>query len=136
VGGVGVVATGTLTGVALSAGGVVGTEGVRGLAVGGFGVVADPGEIRGFALSLGRVDSPAQIRGAVVGGYRVKAPAVSGLAASVLMNRSTDFSGLGVAGYNEVRGTQRGLVIGIFNTAEVLHGLQIGLLNHAGNNPP
>jgi hypothetical protein len=136
IGGAGVVATGTFTGIAISAGGVVGTEGVRGFALGGFGVVSDPGEIRGIALSLGRVDSPEEIRGAAVGGYRVKAPEISGLAASVLMNRSQDFAGFGVAGYNEVRGTQRGIVIGLFNTAEVLRGLQIGLLNHAGNNPP
>ena len=29
---------------------------------------------------------------------------------------------------------KRGLTIGIFNKAEELEGIQIGLLNHAGNN--
>jgi hypothetical protein len=31
--------------------------------------------------------------------------------------------------------TQRGLSIGIFNHADNLHGVQIGVLNFAGNNP-
>jgi hypothetical protein len=31
---------------------------------------------------------------------------------------------------------QVGLSIGLLNWTDVLHGVQIGLLNHAGNNPP
>jgi hypothetical protein len=33
-----------------------------------------------------------------------------------------------------VRGEQHGLTIGLFNYAESLDGVQVGLLNYAGNN--
>ena len=35
--------------------------------------------------------------------------------------------------YNDVRGIQQGLAIGLFNYARTLDGLQIGLLNYAAN---
>jgi hypothetical protein len=44
--------------------------------------------------------------------------------------------GVSIAGYNDVRGRQRGLSIGLYNYARVLHGLQLGLINVARNNPP
>jgi hypothetical protein len=50
------------------------------------------------------------------------------------MMRTGNFDGIGVAPYTEVRGVQRGITIGLFNRAEELHGIQIGLLNYAGNN--
>ncbi|MBA2245275.1 MAG: FtsX-like permease family protein [Gemmatimonadetes bacterium] len=44
--------------------------------------------------------------------------------------------GVNVSAYNDVRGTQQGLVIGIFNYARELDGLQVGVLNYAANKPP
>ena len=44
-------------------------------------------------------------------------------------------TGVSVSAVNYVDGTQRGLSIGLFNYAETLHGVQLGLLNYAGNNP-
>ena len=41
---------------------------------------------------------------------------------------------LGSEAYNNVKETT-GLSIGIFNRARVLNGIQIGVLNNAGNNP-
>ena len=41
--------------------------------------------------------------------------------------------GLSVSAYNDIRGTQRGVTIGIYNRARILDGLQIGMLNYAGN---
>ena len=49
--------------------------------------------------------------------------------------RSEDFSGLGAAAYTRVTGRVDGLTIALFNYAAELHGVQIGLLNYAGNNP-
>jgi hypothetical protein len=43
--------------------------------------------------------------------------------------------GATVAAATHVRGTQRGLAIGLLNYARTLHGVQIGLLNVARNNP-
>jgi hypothetical protein len=41
--------------------------------------------------------------------------------------------GLSVSAVNNVRGTQRGLTIGIVNIADELHGLQVGVINIARN---
>jgi hypothetical protein len=38
-----------------------------------------------------------------------------------------------VSAFNNIRGTQQGLAIGIFNYARSLDGVQVGLLNYAGN---
>ncbi len=46
------------------------------------------------------------------------------------------FRGVAVSAFNHVRGTQRGLTIGLVSYARRLHGLQLGLLNYAGNQPP
>jgi hypothetical protein len=40
-----------------------------------------------------------------------------------------------VSAYNDVRAPQRGLTIGLYNYTRELHGLQLGLLNVARNNP-
>lgn len=42
---------------------------------------------------------------------------------------------LGKPGEN-VGGSVNGLAIGLFNPSEELHGVPIGVLNHAANNPP
>jgi hypothetical protein len=39
-----------------------------------------------------------------------------------------------VGAFNQLKGTQRGLAIGIVNYAEELHGVQVGLINIARNN--
>ncbi len=41
--------------------------------------------------------------------------------------------GVNLSAYNDVRGTQRGLAIALFNYARNLDGVQLGLLNYAGN---
>jgi hypothetical protein len=41
-----------------------------------------------------------------------------------------------VSAYNQIRGLQAGVAIGLLNFARRLKGIQIGLLNIARNNPP
>ena len=53
-----------------------------------------------------------------------------------VMNRAENMTGLSVAAINAFSGSQTGLSLGLFNSADELHGVQIGLLNHAPNNPP
>ena len=50
--------------------------------------------------------------------------------------KTVDFTGLGIGAYNLVKGRQEGITIGLVNRATDLHGVQIGLINHAANNPP
>jgi len=41
---------------------------------------------------------------------------------------------MSLSAYNRVRGLQRGVTIGIYNSAYVLKGIQVGVLNRAKNN--
>jgi hypothetical protein len=61
---------------------------------------------------------------------------VTGVSTGIAMMRTRDLRGLSIAGYNEVRGVQVGVTIGVYNTADELHGVQLGLLNRAKNNAP
>jgi hypothetical protein len=110
------VAQGRLEGVSLNGLALVTEGGLSGLGVGGVAVVSQ-GPLRGAALTLYRVESP-RISGLTVAGY---------LKARV-------FTGLGVGVYNRVRTQQTGLTIGIVNYARRLHGVQVGVINIAGNN--
>jgi hypothetical protein len=76
--------------------------------------------------------------GGVVGLWRMGPPEqdedrLHGIAAAIL-TETTDLTGFSVAAWNQVRGVQRGVTIGLSNQAAELHGIQIGILNTAGNN--
>jgi hypothetical protein len=51
------------------------------------------------------------------------------------MIKTADFGGLGAAAYCRSTRRQAGLSIALLNIARELHGVQIGVLNWAGNNP-
>lgn len=61
---------------------------------------------------------------------------MNGLAAAILPTEAEGLTGLGVAGWNRVRGRGTGLVIGLYNDVDELHGVEIGLLNRARDYPP
>lgn len=134
-GGLGVGAGGSLTGLSAALVGVGAGEDLVGLAVGGVG--------------LGAGD---RMRGVFVAGVGAAAPVVQGLAVGAAIGseqyagvalapayfRLTEggrLTGLSVSAFNHLRGTQQGLTIGLFNYARVLQGVQLGVLNYAGNNP-
>ena len=148
-GGLGVGAGGDLTGVVASGVGVgaggsgrgvlfggagVGVGGdLTGLVIGGVGVGAG-GRIHGLALSAGGIGAAALSGMAVapfVGARRAQAFVVAPLAH--LQPRGGAFRGVAVAPINALSGTQRGLVIGLVNYTRTLHGVQVGLINVAGN---
>ena len=102
--------------------------------MGGLAVVAG-GRIEGAAFSVGAVQAGEHLKGFAVGGYKVEADDVRGLIIAAIRTRvHWDMTGVAIAGYNHIHGVQRGLTIGLYNRAEELHGIQIGLLNYAGNN--
>jgi hypothetical protein len=43
-------------------------------------------------------------------------------------------TGLSISAYNRVRGLQAGMAVGLYNSADELHGVQIGVVNRAKNN--
>ena len=114
---------------------VVADRSIDGITVGGLAVVSGGG-IRGSGMSLGKVHAEDEIYGFAVGGYMVEAIDFRGVSLGLVRTKMEEMRGFAVSGYNQVTLEQRGLTIGIYNRARELHGVQIGLLNYAGNNPP
>lgn len=85
------------------------------------------------------------LAGIVVGGNRIKGVAVSpgivksksnltGIALSGISVNTGQLTGVAIAGITNINKKQRGLSVALVNRTKDLHGLQIGLINIAGNN--
>jgi hypothetical protein len=135
VAGLAAVAEGRMAGLNTAGLALVGEAGVYGINTAGLAVVAT-GPVVGITKTLGAVESRELVRGFTAAGYRVRSPRVEGIAAAVGTVRTDHLRGLGIAGYNDVRGVQVGVTIGVYNSAEILNGIQIGVLNRAKNNRP
>ena len=123
--GVGTGAGGDFTGIALAGVGTGAAGTLHGLAVSGVGVGASA--IRGIAAA-----------GLGVGGQKltgVFAAAYTIRIADVDHRGDGELHGVGISAFNDVRGTQRGLTIGVVNYARSLHGAQVGVVNIVRNNP-
>ena len=134
-GGLGVGAGESLTGIALALVGVGAGEDMTGIAAGGVGLGAGEHMKGLFAAGVG-IGATA-ITGVAVGAA-VGSERYTGLAVAPAYFRITDTGGLrgvSVSAFNQIKGTQQGLTIGLFNFARVLNGVQLGVLNYAGNNP-
>jgi hypothetical protein len=116
--GVGVGAGQHMTGVSLSgvAAGAGGT--LRGIHVAGIGIGAT--NVRGIILS-----------GFAAGGHDVYA--LSMAPGYFKIDHDGRQRGVSIAAFNRIRGVQEGLTIGIVNWTRKLEGIQIGLINGAGN---
>jgi hypothetical protein len=107
-----------------------------GIAVGGLAAGAG-NRLRGLAAGgLGAGASTAE--GVMIGGLGAGAENLTGasIAGGYVRLEGGVLRGASVAGWNDIRGRQRGLTIGLYNYARNLAGIQIGLLNVARNNPP
>jgi hypothetical protein len=116
--GLGTINEGTFTGINV-AGGATFTDGeMRGLNLAGIATVVR-GPSRGIqgAVGIAAADSLHGL-GIAAGSVRVRY-----------------LQGAAVSAWNNVRGEQRGIAIGIFNYARTLHGVQLGLLNYVRSNP-
>jgi hypothetical protein len=120
VGGLGAGAGESLDGVGLSVIGVGAGNRLNGIGVAGVGVGAGTG-----------------IAGLVVAGAAVASPELTGLSVAGGYAQVEDggLRGISVAAYNDIRAPQRGLTIGVYNYTRELHGVQLGLVNVARNNP-
>ncbi len=93
-----------------------------------------------MSVTLGdlRSDRPEDdilIRGVNIVGYRIRAKEISGIGMSVAMTLAENSKRTRDCAYNRAYGAQRGISIGLFNSAAELFGIQIGILNYAKNNP-
>ncbi|HKP29678.1 MAG TPA: hypothetical protein VJU15_09750 [Gemmatimonadales bacterium] len=116
VSGLALVTENNVTGINLTGLALVGGEDITGLSVAGLALVADR-RVAGLGATIGRIYAD-EVRGVTVAGWL----------------KTWDQRGLSISPYTQIKGAQRGLAIGIFNTADELHGLQIGVLNRAKNN--
>lgn len=116
--GIGVGAGQHMTGVSLSgvAAGAGGT--LRGIHAAGIGIGAT--NVRGIILS-----------GFAAGGHDVYA--LSMAPGYFKIDHDGRQRGVSIAAFNRIRGVQEGLTIGIVNWTRQLEGIQIGLINGAGN---
>ena len=106
---------------------------VLGLAAAG---VHNVGELDG--ISVGALQARSQrLRGLSVG-FDVRVGEGWGgiVGASIRLSEGGAFTGAMVGAITQARGQHTGLAIGLVNVASRLRGVQIGLLNYAGNNPP
>jgi hypothetical protein len=76
------------------------------------------------------------VRGVAIAGFGAGGRDVQGALISAGWNRLEHgtLRGVTVASFNQMKGVQHGLAIGIVNYAQELHGLQFGLINIARNN--
>ncbi len=149
VGGIGVGAGNSATGVLVGGVGAGVGNSMSGIAVGGLGVGVG-NRITGIALAGLGIGAGGHLHGLSVAGLGIGAPRITGLAAALgvggqdvhglvlapayfRLEEHGLLRGVSVSAYNDIRGEQRGLTIGIINIAHELHGLQIGLLNIARN---
>ena len=126
-----------LRGAACSAGVVGAGNDLTGLAVGGVGVGAG-GSGRGILVSLVGVGAGEALSGIIAGGVTAFAPDMRGLSVSAA-------NGIAVGGRHLPGGSGRwfepvnerftGLSVGLVNYSRDLKGVQLGVLNYAGNNP-
>jgi hypothetical protein len=150
IGGIGVGGGGRMMGLAIGGIGVGSGGGIKGVSIGGIGV-GSGGNITGLSIGGVGVGSGGRLRGVSIGGVGVGAPELSGLVISGIgaggeevhaivltgayfnVARGGTFRGASLAGFNRVRGTQRGLTIGLINYARTLRGVQVGLINVSDN---
>ena len=137
-GGIGAGVGHDLTGLAVSFVGVGVGHDLTGVALGGAGVGAGR-SIRGIALSVGGIGAGDELVGIMMGGVMVFAPEVRGIAVSAVNGITvggTYLPGDSQRWFEPVNDRFTGLSIGLINYSRQLRGVQLGLLNFAGNNPP
>lgn len=151
VGGVAAVAGQRLRGIGLGGLAAVGDHGIDGLAagglltlsegnvngvtVGGLGTIEE-GRFTGINLAGGATFTDGEMRGIDAAGIAtIVRGRLTGIGVSAGTVHVNALDGIAVSPWNNVRGQQRGIAIGIFNYAHTVRGVQLGLLNYVRNNP-
>ena len=94
--------------------------------------------MKGVGLAVGGIAAPS-IKGInaalFVGGEEAKGIQVAPAYFRVQGEEEASMTGVSISAFNHIKGSQRGLAIGIFNYANECKGIQIGILNHIASNP-
>ena len=105
-----------------------------GLTIAGLAIVAES-NMKGIGVSLGKIAGGYSISGLHFTGYKIETKDLAGISGSIAWIETDYMKGVGISVFNQIRKQQQGITIGLVNFTEVLHGLQIGLINIAENNP-
>jgi len=133
-GGFGLGSGGNITGLNVGLFGLGAAGQIKGISVGGIGLGAGE-KISGFSMALIGVGSP-EITGITLTPGVAGAEKMKGLTVALANLRIREsFSGVSLSAYNDIRGKQTGLAIGIVNRADELKGVQLGLINYVRSNP-
>jgi hypothetical protein len=81
------------------------------------------------------IDIENDLEGCAISGISTKSKEIKGINISGLYTRAQNLHGFSTSTVNYYDNLQVGLSVGILNYAKKLSGVQIGLLNIAGNNP-
>ena len=90
-------------------------------------------EVNGINLGGLATVSEKIIEGFTFGGYKIEAEEVRWASVAGWRVEAEEIRGLSIAVWNDAKRLQTGLSIGLYNSTDELHGIQLGLLNRAGN---
>ena len=109
---------------------------VAGVSAAGWGIQAGAGGLTGIHAGLLGAGAEGPVHGIAAGGVGVFSKSdITGIAGALGLVDARELNGVAVSAHNRVRGTQRGLAVGLVNRARHLRGVQIGLLNEVRDNP-
>ncbi len=132
-GGLAVIANKDMSGINFGGLAAVANGSMSGINIGGAAVVSTE-DITGLSIAIGAIVSKGLINGVNIAGYKTEAYEFAGVNLACGWSEIENFTGLSISGYNRIKGVQTGLVIGLFNSSDELHGVQLGLINIAKNN--
>ncbi len=136
IGGLGAGAGENMAGLNIGVFGVGAGQTLSGITIAGFGAGAGE-ELRGLTICGIGAGSPS-VKGLTIAGLGVGGVEIKGMTLAVGTIRIEEdgyLAGMAVSGFNHIKGTMRGLSIGIINYAFSVKGLQIGLINIVRDNP-
>jgi hypothetical protein len=107
---------------------------ITGLSIGGFGTGCG-GELKGIAVG-GFGVAASEIQGLVIGGFGAGGERVKGATLALGWVKIEDsLLGFTASAFNQIKGKQTGISLGIVNYAYELKGVQIGLVNYVQKGP-
>ena len=111
-------------------------ENLTGINIAGIG--AGAGEhLKGITIVGGGAGSK-NVTGLTIAGIGAGGVNLKGIFLSTIINKVVDdgqITGIAISGFNQIKGTQKGITLGVVNYAYELHGFQIGLINYVRDNP-
>jgi hypothetical protein len=136
IGGLGIGAGNNMTGLNIGGLGLGAGKTMKGINIAGLGAGAGD-KLTGLNICGIGAGAPT-IKGVSIAGFGLGGRSISGLSlalGTIQVKNGGVLNGLAVSAFNYIRGTQRGIAIGIVNYAFRLKGVQIGLLNIVRDNP-